>query len=273
MVEKIMQNFLLVPGLLPAVFFLFGTCIGSFLNVCIFRLPNEKSIIFPASHCLQCGTELKPVDNIPIISFLLLGGKCRSCHTRISWQYPLVELLTGILFALTALRFGWQWDTAVALILISASIVVSVIDLRIQIIPNVISLPGIVIGLLINLLPSSPLGFLNAVYGMLLGGGLFYLVALVSRGGMGGGDVKLIAMFGAFLGWKKCLLTIFLGVLLGALVGVVLMLLKRKGRKDPIPFGPFLCIGALISVFYGREIIFWYLHMSTFLAMVPTLKF
>ena len=264
MMENLLNQFLIIPGFLPALFFVLGACIGSFLNVCIFRLPRQESIIFPASHCMNCGAKLKPLDNIPLLSFLFLGGKCRYCHTKISWQYPLVELLSAILFALAAIRFGLQWNTLIAVILISSSIVVSVIDYKIQIIPNSISLPGIVLGLLINLIPSSPVGFLNALYGMALGGGLFYVVALVSRGGMGGGDIKLIAMFGAFLGWKNCLVTIFCGVLLGSLVGVTLLVLQRKGRKDPIPFGPFLFIGALISLFYGQEIIYWYLHLTLF---------
>ena len=264
MIENLVNQFLILPGFLPAVFFIVGTCIGSFLNVCIFRLPRRESIIFPASHCMNCGTKLKPVDNIPLVSYLFLGGRCRYCRARISWQYPMVELLTGVLFTLAAIRFGLQWNTLIAVILISISIVVSVIDFKIQIIPNSISLPGIVLGLLINLFPSSPVSFLNALYGMALGGGLFYVVALVSKGGMGGGDIKLIAMFGAFLGWKNCLVTIFCGVLLGSLVGITLLLLRRKGRKDPIPFGPFLCIGALISLFYGREIIYWYLHLTLF---------
>ena len=264
MMENLVNQILIIPGFLPALFFILGACIGSFLNVCIFRLPRRESIIFPASHCMNCGAKLKVLDNIPLVSFLFLGGKCRYCHTKISWQYPMVELVSAILFALAAIRFGLQWNTLITVILISSSIVVSVIDYKIQIIPNSISLPGIVLGLLINLIPSSPVGFLNALYGMALGGGLFYVVALVSRGGMGGGDIKLIAMFGAFLGWKNCLVTIFCGVLLGSLVGVTLLVLRRKGRKDPIPFGPFLCIGALISLFYGREIIYWYLHLTLF---------
>lgn len=250
------------PWFLPLVFFLLGTCIGSFLNVCIFRLPLNESIIFPSSHCPNCNNKLRPYDNIPLMSFFLLRGKCRFCRTKISWQYPLIELTTGLLFALAAIRFGVQWNTLIALVLISASLVISVIDLKIQIIPNVISLPGILLGLLASLLPFSSVHFLNALYGMLLGGGLFYLVAVLSRGGMGGGDIKLIAMFGAFLGWQNCLVTIFLAVLLGSIVGIGLMLLKRKGRKDPIPFGPFLCIGALISFFYGQEILHWYLNLS-----------
>ncbi|MEW6379023.1 MAG: prepilin peptidase [bacterium] len=261
--QDLTLQFLNLPaGFLPVVFFLFGACIGSFLNVCIFRLPRNESIVFPASHCPACNTKLKSADNVPIFSFLFLRGKCRYCQTAISWQYPIVELTTGILFALAVIRFGLQWNTFIALVLIPVSLVVSVIDLKVQIIPNVISLPGIGLGLAASLLPGSPLTFFNALSGMLIGGGLFYLVAVISKGGMGGGDIKLIAMFGAFLGWQKCLLTIFLGVLLGSIVGIALMLLKRKGRKDPIPFGPFLCIGALISLFYGQAMINWYLHLT-----------
>ncbi len=252
----------LPPGILPLFFFVIGTCIGSFVNVCIFRLPRKESIVFPASHCMSCGTKLKATDNIPLLSFLFLGRRCRYCKSPIAWQYPMVEFITGLLFALSIFHFGWSWYTLIACILIPACMVVSVIDLKIQIIPNEISLPGIVLGLLINILPASPLGFLSALYGMLLGGGFFYLVALLSKGGMGGGDIKLIAMFGAFLGWKNCLVAIFFGVLLGSVVGIVLMLLRKKGRKDPIPFGPFLCLGTLIALFFGNQIIYWYLHFS-----------
>ncbi|MEW5804496.1 MAG: prepilin peptidase [bacterium] len=262
MAKSLFPQILTLSGSLPVVFFLLGSCIGSFLNVCIFRIPKEESIVFPASHCPNCNNKLKAYDNIPILSFLFLRGKCRFCRIPISWQYPVVELATGILFALAVVRFGLEWNTLIAFILIPVSLVVSVIDLRVQIIPNVISLPGIILGLAVSLLPGSPVHFLDALSGVLLGGGVFYLVAVVSKGGMGGGDIKLIAMFGAFLGWQKCLLTMFIGVLLGSAVGIVLLLLKLKGRKDPIPFGPFLCIGALVSLFYGQTIISWYLHLG-----------
>lgn len=254
-------GFYLLVNYLPFFLFMFGLCLGSFLNVCIFRLLRGESIVFPASHCLQCGHKLAVKDNIPLLSFILLRGKCRYCQTHLSFQYPIVELLTATLFALAGVRFGWQFQTITAIILISASLVISVIDLREQIIPHLISLPGIGLGLILSLLPFSPVHFTDALTGALLGGGLFFLIQVLSKGGMGGGDVNLIAMFGAFLGWQKCLLTIFVAVLIGSMVGGLLILLKQKGRKDPIPFGPFLCLGALVSLFYGQEIITWYFSL------------
>ena len=250
-----------MTGLIPLLgAFVLGTVIGSFANVCIFRLPRRQSLIAPASHCPQCNAAILPYQNIPILSYLLLRGRCARCREPISIRYPLVELLTGILFFLVYQRLGPTWEGLEAAVLLSALVVISFIDLEHKLVPDVISLPGIVVGLLFGLLvPMNQV--LDSLWGVLLGGGLFYLIALVSRGGMGGGDIKLIAMIGAFMGWKLILVTIFAAVLLGSLVAVALLILRLKGRKDMIPFGPFLALGAFITLFYGKAIILWYFSL------------
>ncbi len=235
------------------------------MNVCIYRIPRGLSIVSPASRCPGCETPIRPWQNIPLVSYLLLGGRCSSCGERISPRYPMVEALTGFLFWAVLHTFGLGWQTPVLLAYVSAMVVITFIDLEFQIIPDKISLPGILVGLAsCFFLPDpfalqQPLGLLNSVIGLLLGGGLFYVIALVSRGGMGGGDVKMMAMVGAFTGWKAVLLTTFLGSLTGSLVGVFLMLFKGGTRKTKIPFGPFLALGAVISLFFGGDIIRWYL--------------
>lgn len=249
------------------IVFVFGSLIGSFLNVCIYRLPRNLSIISPSSRCPSCNIPIKAYDNIPLLSFLLLGGKCRYCKARISLRYPLVEALNALLYAAVLWRFGFGWHMPVLFAFCSAMIVITFIDLDFQIIPDTITLPGIPLGLIAAslLLPdpfdrSSILGFQGALIGLLSGGVLFYAIAVFSRGGMGGGDIKMMAMVGSFMGWKSMLLTTFGGSLLGSFVGIFLMVVKGKGRKTKVPFGPFLAAGALISLFYGQEILSLYLR-------------
>jgi leader peptidase (prepilin peptidase) / N-methyltransferase len=249
-----------------AIALIFGLIIGSFLNVCIFRIPREKSIVNPPSSCPACGSPIKPWDNVPVISYLLLAGKCRKCGQNISLRYPSVELLNGLLYAAVILQFGIGWHLPLIFALVSALIVITFIDLDFQIIPDVITLPGMVIGLAAShfLFPdpftrNSLLGFVNSVIGLFAGGVSFYLIAILSKGGMGGGDVKMMAMVGAFMGWKGVLLTTLIGSLTGSLIGVGLMVFKGKGRKTKIPFGPFLALGSLITLFFGRAIYHWYL--------------
>lgn len=239
---------------------LFGLTVGSFCNVCIHRIPRRESIVTPRSHCPHCQALVRAVDNIPLVSFLLLQGQCRSCGHRISWQYPVVEFLTGLLFALAIFRFGVTWRTGLLLVFLAALVIVTFIDFEHQIVPDVITLPGIVIGLGASLLFRNP-PLWNALLGVLIGGGIFYLVAVLSQGGMGGGDIKLTAMIGAFLGWKQVLLTIFLGTLAGSVVAILLLASGRKGRKDPMPFGPFLALAAILVLFWGEEILTWYWHL------------
>jgi leader peptidase (prepilin peptidase)/N-methyltransferase len=245
---------------------IFGAIVGSFLNVCICRLPKGESIVTPGSHCPHCGSAIKFYDNIPLISYLVLGGKCRNCHGTISIQYPLVEGVTALSSFLLFLKFGLSWSYFFYFVFVAALIVITVIDLYHQIIPDVISLPGIGVGLLASLIvPDLP--FLNSLIGMLLGGGSLFVVAtlyqwLFKREGMGGGDVKLLAMIGAFLGWKAVILTILLSSLIGSISGVIVMVAKGKDFKYAIPFGPFLSLGAVISLFYGETIVTWYLHLT-----------
>ena len=244
---------------------LFGAMIGSFLNVCIVRLPKEESIVTPGSHCPGCGHPIRFYDNIPILSYLILGGKCRYCRASISFQYPLVEGITALCSLFLSMRFGISLSYLFYFCFVAALIVITAIDLHHQIIPDVISLPGIGVGLLGSLvLPENTFG--ASLIGAIAGGGSLFLVAVfyqwvAKREGMGGGDVKLLAMIGAFLGWKAVIVTILLSSLIGSIVGIGIMLLKGKDFKCAIPFGPFLSLGAVISLFYGEQMIRWYLSI------------
>ncbi|MBF0318884.1 MAG: prepilin peptidase [Nitrospirae bacterium] len=245
-----------------------GLIVGSFLNVCIYRLPRGLSIVTPPSSCPNCGKKVRPWQNIPVISYLALMGRCACCKTHISLRYPVVELLNGIFYVLVYMKFGLTAYSIYYMMFMSMLIVITCIDIDYQIIPDVITLPGIVLGLLgsIFILPDphlygGVLGIKGSVTGLLVGGVIFYVIAVASRGGMGGGDIKFMAMAGATLGWKPVLLTIFIGSFAGSVYGVALMVFKGKGRKTRIPFGPFLALGAAISLFYGREIIAFYLKM------------
>jgi leader peptidase (prepilin peptidase)/N-methyltransferase len=243
------------------VAFVFGAMIGSFANVCIHRLPWRQSLVFPGSHCPRCQQAIRPWHNIPVLSYLWLGGRCAYCQSLISWRYPLVELLCGLLYIFLYHQFGCSLQSLVFTLLATALLIVSFIDLAHKIVPDVITLPGILAGMVASVL-LTPVGLGNAFIGLCLGGGLFFLIAVLSRGGMGGGDIKLVAMIGAFLGWQAVLVTIFMGALLGAVVGISLMLLKQKSRKDPIPFGPFLALGAFVAMVWGPDLIFWYGHLA-----------
>ncbi|MFH1623644.1 MAG: prepilin peptidase [Pseudomonadota bacterium] len=245
--------------------FIFGTIVGSFLNVCIYRVPTKQSIVSPSSHCPKCREPIAFYDNIPILSFVFLGGKCRKCKHPIPIRYLFVELLTGLISLALFLKFGFTLSYFVYLAFSAALLVTAYIDLDHQIIPDVITLPGIVTGLIASLfLPA--LTFLDSVIGVAAGGGGLFLVAmgynlLTKREGMGAGDIKLISMIGAFLGVKAVILTIFLGSLFGSLVGGLLMLKEKKDTRYAIPFGPFLTIGAMIYLFWGDFIIGRYLGL------------
>jgi leader peptidase (prepilin peptidase)/N-methyltransferase len=246
--------------------FVFGAIIGSFLNVCIFRLPAGQSIVFPGSRCPACGTPVRRRDNIPILSYVLLRGRCRACQHAISLRYPAVEVLTGFMFVLLLVREGVVPMLAVSASFVAALIVISFIDVDHQIIPDVISLPGIVVGLLLSACGYGP-ALIDSAVGILLGGGVLYAVAigyhaLTGREGMGGGDIKLLAMIGAFLGWQNVLVTLVLGSLSGALVGIGLILVRGDDRKVPIPFGPFLAAAAVCALFFGAPLVRWYLHLA-----------
>jgi len=244
----------------------FGAIIGSFLNVCICRLPNDESIVSPGSHCPQCKNPIRGYDNIPLVSYIFLGGKCRYCRRPISMQYPLVEGVTALASFFLFVKFGPSLQYLFLFAFLCSLIVITVIDLYHQIIPDVISLPGIAVGLLGALvLPQR--SFLQAFLGMLLGGGSLFVVATIyqwvlKREGMGGGDVKLLAMIGAFLGWKAVILTIVLSSFIGSVAGILLMVAKGKDFKYAIPFGPFLSLAAAIALFYGEPMIRWYVTLG-----------
>jgi leader peptidase (prepilin peptidase)/N-methyltransferase len=251
--------------MIPIFAFLFGSLVGSFLNVCIHRLPREESIVFPGSRCPACHIAIRPWDNIPILSFLLLRGRCRACGHPIAWRYPLVEGLTALLFAATVSRFGVTPLAATLLVFVAALTVITFIDLDHQIIPNIITLPGIPLGILAGLVLGEP-PLLDRIIGALAGAGFLYLVlfygsAFYGQDAMGEGDLNLIAMVGAFLGWKAVALTTLLACLFGSAVGLALIALRRLGRRQHIPFGPFLSLGAVVALFWGEELITWYLRL------------
>ena len=244
------------PILVGAVF-CFGLAIGSFANVCIYRLPRKESIVFPGSHCPGCLAAVRPQDNIPLISYLVLGGKCRDCATRISPVYPAIELVTALLLLAGFFKFGLTFDFLGYAVVAPTLVIITAIDIEHQIIPDVITLPGIVLGLVVG---SYTIGYADSLLGFFLGSGLFYLLAVFSNGGMGGGDIKYIAAAGALLGWQKVLLVIFIGAFLGSIVGLFQITVQKKSRKSLIPFGPFLAAGTLITLFYGNPLIRLYLE-------------
>lgn len=272
---------------LPAVAALFGAVVGSFLNVVVHRLPAGESVVSPGSRCPRCAAPIRPRDNVPVLGWLLLGGRCRDCREPIAPRYPLVELANALLWAALALRFGAGFAFIALAAFCSALLAITLIDVDHWIIPDAITLPGIAAGLAASFflpprgslvadaihdrlrlghlpgLLASPT-FLDSLLALLLGGGLFYLVAVVSRGGMGGGDIKLTAMMGAFLGLRDLGVAVFIGLLSGSAVGIALMIAGRKGRKDAIPFGPFLALGGICAVFWGRPLVDWYLNLRGF---------
>jgi leader peptidase (prepilin peptidase)/N-methyltransferase len=241
-----------------AAFVVAGLLIGSFLNVVIARVPERRSIWRPGSACPGCGAVIAWYDNIPILSFLVLRARCRACGTRISWRYPLIEAITAALFAAAAWRFGPTPDAVVAAALLAVLVALTAIDLEHQIIPDVISLPGILAGTLANL-ATGRVPWLESLLGIVVGGGVFLVIILARGGGMGGGDMKLGAMLGAFLGWKVVLLAVFVAVVFGGILAVTLIATGLRGRKDPIPFGPFRAAGGAAGLFWGERVVRWYL--------------
>jgi leader peptidase (prepilin peptidase)/N-methyltransferase len=270
-------------------FFAFGTIIGSFLNVVIHRLPLEESIVLPSSHCPQCQSAIQFYDNVPILSWLALRGRCRGCRTPISYRYPLVELLTGLVFAVFFWRTGLSYLLPFNLLFGAAMIVLIFIDAEHLYLPNVINYPGILIALLLRLLfplllfaapfddlTSLPLSQLNlplwetsllgAFMGAMAGGGFLWLVGwlwkkLRSVEAMGLGDVKMMLMVGAFLGWRLTILSIFLAAFVGSLVGITQIILQKdRNLNSKIPFGIFLGMGSIISLLWGGQLIDWYLN-------------
>src|SRR5277367_6065005 len=278
------QTYSVLPAPLIGVFvFLFGLIIGSFLNVCILRIPSGKSIVMPSSACPKCGHLIQPYDNIPVLSYLLLGGKCRACKTKISPMYPLVEFLTGLLFLGCFCAFGISVETAKWAAFSAIMVVLVFTDLRERILPDVVNFTGLAIGLIFSLFtkptdgtalwianhlfdyppPAPVVSLVDAILGAAVGSGLLWLVSeayfkLRGREGMGLGDVKMMLMAGAFLGAKRTLLTILAGSLLGSVLGVAIILARRKDADYELPFGTFLGAGALLVVFFGTPLVNWY---------------
>jgi len=254
-----------MPYLIEVYIFLMGLCIGSFLNVCIYRLPAAKSIVHPRSMCPHCSTLIPFYDNIPVFSYLWLRGQCRRCKTKISMRYPAVELLGGLFALGTYLKFGPSAETVIYYLFVAALLTVTFIDIDHRIIPDVITLPGIPICFAASFaLPA--VSYKDALLGVLVGGGSLFMVAwiyslLTKKDGMGGGDIKLLAMMGAIVGWKGVFFTIFVASLVGTLVGLTVMLHSRKGMKLAVPFGPFLSLGAVTYIFFGTQLIHWYFNM------------
>ena len=240
---------------------LLGACIGSFLNVCIYRLPREESVVYKPSHCPGCGNKLGVPDLVPILSYIFLRGRCRHCGSQISVQYPLVELITALLFLAAYLTWGISWHTASMWVFLAVLVSVSVVDIHHRIIPDEILLVGTILGLPLILLTSIS-DLIGGVIGFFTAGLLLLAIAVVSKGGMGGGDIKLSAVMGLFLGWQGVAVALFLSFLIGGIAGILLLVTRIKGRKDAVPFGPYLALGALISAFYGQRIVTWYLSLS-----------
>lgn len=251
----------------PLIIFIFlsGMSIGSFLNVCIYRMPISKSIVYPPSSCPNCGYGIRWYDNIPILSYIWLKGRCRQCAISISPRYPMVELLTGLFALCVVLRFGLTMQSLIYFVFIAALIVITFIDIDYQIIPDRISLPGIPIFFLASFFIPN-LSVRDSLLGIIIGGGSLWAIAasylmITKKDGMGGGDIKLLAMMGGLIGWKGVLFTIFVSSAVGTLSGLIVMLTTKKNMKLAIPFGPFLSIGAITYIFWGDAIIYWYLHL------------
>ena len=266
-----------------AFVFLMGLIIGSFLNVCILRIPAGLSVVRPSSRCPKCHAEIKPYDNIPVLSWLILGGKCRGCKTTISPMYPAIEFLTGVLFVVCYLLFGESLATAKWSMLSALLVVLTATDIRERILPDVVNLSGFVIGILFsffmaptdgaslwlsNLMfefppPRPVLSVVDALMGAAVGAGLLWIVGegyfkLRGKEGMGLGDVKMMGMVGAFFGVRRTLLTVLFGSLLGSVIGIVIIAVTRKGRDYELPFGAFLGLGALLVIYFGTPLLNWY---------------
>ena len=237
--------------------FLTGACVGSFLNVCIFRIPQGKSVVFPPSHCPSCRQALQSVDLVPVISYIALKGKCRHCGGKISVQYPAVEFIAGILFLLAVLKYGPTLAALRVAILFAVVVAATVIDLRHRIIPDKLNLTGLILGLPF-LFESREVLVANSI-GFLVGGGVLLLIAVASRGGMGGGDIKLAAVMGLYLGWKYLLVAVLTAFVAGSAAGLIMLVFKIARLKEPIPFGPYLGLGAVVAALAGDKIVSWYM--------------
>ncbi len=253
--------------------FLVGLCFGSFLNVIVYRLPEKKSIVSPPSKCPSCDTRLGLVELTPIIGYIILLGRCRHCKTTINIRYPLIELAVGFIFAFSVYYFGLTVNAFFYLVLIYLLFAIALIDLKYRIVPNTLVAAGLIaafifyIPALINLVLELP-GWIvverdlpDAAAGFLVGGGIMLIILLVSRGGMGAGDMKLMAMIGLFVGLRGAAVVMLLGFFMGAIVGVTYMALGKLTRKDALPFAPYLSLAAIFQVLWGESIWYWYINL------------
>lgn len=250
--------------MIEVIIFVTGLLIGSFLNVCIYRIPRDESISYPPSHCTNCTNRIKPYDLIPVVSYIFLRGKCRYCGEKIAIKYPIIELFTGLLFVALYYKYGISIALAKYLILASYLIVIGLIDFNTTDVYFKTTFSGFLIGVAflgVNLYKGEPIG--TYIIGALIGGGFIALIILLT-GGMGWGDAEICALCGIFLGIKLTILTLLLSVILGGVIGALLILTKKKTRKDYIPFGPYIVIAALVSLFWGHIIINWYLNGGIF---------
>lgn len=262
--KQTLIDFNMMKVLVGLFVFFFGTVIGSFLNVCIYRIPRKISIVFPSSFCPNCNNPVPPQYNIPIFGYIMLFGKCKFCGEKISVRYPFVEFITGLAAFFCFISFS-PLSAVIYFCFISTLIVITFIDIDFQIIPDLLSLPGIVIGGVISYFVFGR-SFLEIVVATVTGGGIFYVIGksyelIAKREGLGGGDVKLMAFFGAFLGLKSIPFIVLVSSLSGTILGIYLMLVKGKDTKFAIPFGPFLSGAAVLYVFLGEWIISWYLSL------------
>ncbi|MEE9543036.1 MAG: prepilin peptidase [Thermodesulfobacteriota bacterium] len=253
-----------MPELFVEIFvFIIAAVIGSFLNVCILRIPLGASIVYPPSSCPSCKAKIRGYDNIPILSYLILRGACRNCKESISIRYPFIEALSAVLALLLYEKFGLGPDFFVFTLLTFALVVITFIDFDHQIIPDRVSVSGIPLGFLASLLLTRTT-YIDSIIGILAGGGFLLFIALFyhfifKKEGMGGGDIKLLAMIGAFVGWQGVIFVVFFSSLVGSIAGILYIVLSGKGAKSPIPFGPFLALGAYVYLLVGTELIDLYL--------------
>ena len=247
-----------------AILAVLGLAVGSFLNVCVHRLPRGQSLNSPPSRCPQCDYRLRWFDNIPVVSYAMLVGRCRKCGARISIRYPIVELVTMVLFVLHGAVFGWTALLIPRLVFACAMVALFAIDLEHQLLPNSITLPGIIVGLIASTV--LPPGIIDALIGVIIGGGVLWLIGEAyfrysGHEGMGGGDVKMLAMIGAFLGWKLVLVTLVLSSVLGSIIGLIVIAARKGGMKYALPYGTFLALGALFASLAGEAIVNWYVGL------------
>ncbi|WP_093537004.1 prepilin peptidase [Psychrobacillus psychrotolerans] len=242
------------------LFFIYGLVFGSFFNVAGLRVPKRESIVRPPSHCTVCDRNLTVKDLVPVFSYVFLKGKCRGCGTKIHWVYPVMELATGLLFAFAYYQLGFTLELVVALLFISLLVIITVSDIAYMLIPDKILLFFLIPLIVLRVFePLSP--WWDSIVGAVVGFGVLFLIAIVSKGGMGGGDIKLFFVIGLVLGWVPTLLTLFLASIIGTVIGVISLRRTKQGRKTPIPFGPSIAIAAIIAYFYGESLVDWYVNL------------